>query len=282
MPPSPTDRSSPGSCSAPAARRAWGGPSSCSPYGDGTLLGHVVGVARACAFDQLDRGDRRRGRRGARAASTWRGAEVVVNDAYGEGCSSSIAAALGAVDPRCDVLVLMLGDQPGRDRRTRSRRCSPAAATRRSRCAATTTAAGTRSRSRARSSASSPTCTATRASGGCSTSAPTTWPRCRSPARSRSTSTPRRTTEAVLAARAPHEPARGHRRGGGRGPPRSCPTSRRSRGGSPPSTTSSTRAWRRRCSSALRLPQPLLLEGEAGVGKTEAAQGRSRRCSTRR
>ena len=38
---------------------------------------------------------------------------MVVNDAYGEGCSSSIAAALGAVDPRCDVLVLMLGDQPG-------------------------------------------------------------------------------------------------------------------------------------------------------------------------
>ena len=33
---------------------------------------------------------------------------------------------------------------------------------------------------------------------------------------------------------------------------------------------------------SLRLPQPLLLEGEAGVGKTEAAQGRWRRCSTRR
>ena len=38
---------------------------------------------------------------------------MVVNDAYGTGCSSSIAAALRAVDPRCDVLVLMLGDQPG-------------------------------------------------------------------------------------------------------------------------------------------------------------------------
>ena len=41
------------------------------------------------------------------------GVEVVENDAYGEGCSSSIAAALGAVDPACEVLVLMLGDQPG-------------------------------------------------------------------------------------------------------------------------------------------------------------------------
>ena len=51
-----------------------------------------------------------------------------------------------------------------------------------------------------------------------------------------------------------------------------CPTSRRWRSGSRASTTSSTRASPPRCSSALRLPQPLLLEGEAGVGKTEAAK----------
>jgi molybdenum cofactor cytidylyltransferase len=38
---------------------------------------------------------------------------VVVNEDFGEGCSSSIAAALAALDPRCEVLVLMLGDQPG-------------------------------------------------------------------------------------------------------------------------------------------------------------------------
>jgi molybdenum cofactor cytidylyltransferase len=41
------------------------------------------------------------------------GVEVLCNTAYGEGCSSSIAAALGAVDPRTTVLVLLLGDQPG-------------------------------------------------------------------------------------------------------------------------------------------------------------------------
>ncbi len=41
------------------------------------------------------------------------GAEVVENQQFGEGCSSSIAAALAAVDPNADVLVLMLGDQPG-------------------------------------------------------------------------------------------------------------------------------------------------------------------------
>ncbi len=53
---------------------------------------------------------------------------------------------------------------------------------------------------------------------------------------------------------------------------RPSPTSRRWPSGSRRSTTSSTRGSRRRCSSALRLPQPLLLEGEAGVGKTEAAR----------
>jgi molybdenum cofactor cytidylyltransferase len=41
------------------------------------------------------------------------GADVVVNTAYGSGCSSSVAAAVAALDPRCTVLVLMLGDQPG-------------------------------------------------------------------------------------------------------------------------------------------------------------------------
>jgi molybdenum cofactor cytidylyltransferase len=46
-----------------------------------------------------------------RAAVDLRDAEVVVNDTYSDGCSSSIAAALEVV--RGDVLVLMLGDQPG-------------------------------------------------------------------------------------------------------------------------------------------------------------------------
>jgi molybdenum cofactor cytidylyltransferase len=89
-----------------------GRPKQLLPYRDGTLLGHIVGVARACDFDQLvvaiggaaeD----------VRAGVDQTGADVVVNHAYGEGCSSSIAAALGVIDPRCEVLVLMLGDQPG-------------------------------------------------------------------------------------------------------------------------------------------------------------------------
>ena len=89
-----------------------GRPKQLLPYGDGTLLGHVVGVARACPFDQ-----RIVAIGGAteevRATVDLGGADVVVNDGYGAGCSSSIAAALAVVDPRCDVLVLMLGDQPG-------------------------------------------------------------------------------------------------------------------------------------------------------------------------
>jgi molybdenum cofactor cytidylyltransferase len=89
-----------------------GRPKQLLPYRDGTLLGHVVGVARTCSFGQLvvALGG---AAEDVREHVDVRGAEVVVNDAYGEGCSSSIAAALRAVDPRCDVLVLMLGDQPG-------------------------------------------------------------------------------------------------------------------------------------------------------------------------
>ena len=89
-----------------------GRPKQLLPYGDKTLLDHTLATARACHFDQLvvTIG-------GAAAEVRERvdlsGAEVVVNDAYGSGCSSSIAAALSAVDTRCEVLVLMLGDQPG-------------------------------------------------------------------------------------------------------------------------------------------------------------------------
>jgi molybdenum cofactor cytidylyltransferase len=89
-----------------------GRPKQVLPYRDGTLLGHVVAVARTCPFHQLVLALGGAAEE-VREHVDVQGAEVVVNDAYGEGCSSSIAAALRAVDPRCDVLVLMLGDQPG-------------------------------------------------------------------------------------------------------------------------------------------------------------------------
>lgn len=89
-----------------------GRPKQLLAYGDGTVLGHVVGVARSAGFDQLivaigGAADE------VREQVDLAGAEVVVNEAYGEGCSSSIAAALAALDRRTEVLVLMLGDQPG-------------------------------------------------------------------------------------------------------------------------------------------------------------------------
>ncbi|MEA2422482.1 MAG: molybdenum cofactor cytidylyltransferase [Thermoleophilaceae bacterium] len=89
-----------------------GRPKQTLPLGDTTLLGHVLDCARACGFDQLvvalggGSGE-------VRANVDLTGTTAVENHSYGEGCSSSIAAALPALDERCDVLVLMLGDQPG-------------------------------------------------------------------------------------------------------------------------------------------------------------------------
>jgi len=92
--------------------RRLGRPKQLLPYGRATLLDHVLDTARSCAFDQLlcviggSAGD-------VRSTVDLSGVEVVENPDFGEGCSSSIAAALHAVDSRSDVLVLMLGDQPG-------------------------------------------------------------------------------------------------------------------------------------------------------------------------
>jgi molybdenum cofactor cytidylyltransferase len=94
-----------------------GRPKQLLPYGERTLLDHVLDTARACRFDQLvvalgGAADE------VRFAVDLDGADVVENRAYGEGCSSSIAAAMAALDPRCDALVLLLGDQPGVTRET--------------------------------------------------------------------------------------------------------------------------------------------------------------------
>jgi molybdenum cofactor cytidylyltransferase len=90
--------------------RRLGQPKQLLPLGATTLLDHTLTVARACAFDQLVcvLGG---AASAIRAAVDLSGVQIVVNEAFGEGCSSSIAAALGVVDG--DVLVLLLGDQPG-------------------------------------------------------------------------------------------------------------------------------------------------------------------------
>lgn len=112
MPPSSPRPRVTGLVLAAGGSRRLGQPKQLLPYGGGTLLAHVLRTARACRFEQLlcvVGGAAEE----VRAGVDLEGVEVVENRDYGEGCSSSIAAALGAVDRRTEVLVLMLGDQPG-------------------------------------------------------------------------------------------------------------------------------------------------------------------------
>jgi len=92
--------------------RRLGEPKQLLPFGRATLLDHTVATARACCFDQLlvaigGAADQ------VREHVDLSGADVVVNEGYGAGCSSSIGAAMEALDPRARLLVLLLGDQPG-------------------------------------------------------------------------------------------------------------------------------------------------------------------------
>jgi molybdenum cofactor cytidylyltransferase len=77
-----------------------------------TLLDATLDTARRCGFDQLivtlgGAGD------DVRSTVDLSGCDVVDNVHYTTGCSSSIVAALAAVDARAEALVLLLGDQPG-------------------------------------------------------------------------------------------------------------------------------------------------------------------------
>jgi len=112
MPGSPTDGFAAGLVLGAGGSSRMGRPKQLLPFAGTTLLGHVLDVARSCRFDQLVVAIGGAAEE-VRQAVDLGGADVVVNDAYGSGCSSSIAAALAVIDPRCELLVLMLGDQPG-------------------------------------------------------------------------------------------------------------------------------------------------------------------------
>lgn len=92
--------------------RRLGRPKQLLPFRGRPLLDAALAVARACPADQ-----RLVALGGAaddvRAAVDLDGFEVVVNAAYGTGCSSSIAAAVPGFAPDTEVVVLLLGDQPG-------------------------------------------------------------------------------------------------------------------------------------------------------------------------
>ena len=89
-----------------------GRPKQLLDYHGRTLLDATLDTARRCAFDQLivalgGAGD------DVRSTVDLSGCDVVDNVHYTTGCSSSIVAALEAVDARAEALVLLLGDQPG-------------------------------------------------------------------------------------------------------------------------------------------------------------------------
>lgn len=89
-----------------------GQPKQLLDYGGRPLLQAAVDTALAAAFGQVVVAIG-----GAapevRSRVDFGRAVVVENVAYTTGCSSSIVAALDAVDPAVDGLVLLLGDQPG-------------------------------------------------------------------------------------------------------------------------------------------------------------------------
>ena len=111
MPPRPELRIA-GLVLAAGGSRRFGRPKQLLPYGDGAILDVVLATARDSGFDQIvlalggSSND-------VRKIVDTHGCDVVDNPRYDTGCSSSIAAAIPALHPRTDVLVLVLGDQPG-------------------------------------------------------------------------------------------------------------------------------------------------------------------------
>ena len=81
------------------------------PYRGRTLVDAALDTARECGFDQriVTLGG---SAAAVRARVDLRGFTLVDVPAAGSGCGASVSTAVGAVDPRADGLVLLLGDQP--------------------------------------------------------------------------------------------------------------------------------------------------------------------------
>jgi molybdenum cofactor cytidylyltransferase len=97
---------------AAGASRRLGQPKQILTYRGSTLLGATLSAVRACQFDQLLVALGAASEQ-VRSSVDLGTVEVIDNPEYSTGCSSSISAALPAVDDRADGLVLLLGDQPG-------------------------------------------------------------------------------------------------------------------------------------------------------------------------
>ena len=95
------------------ASKRLGRPKQTLPFGDTTLLGHVMRDVEASALERvvLVVGG---AAEEALAGLELRRAQVARNDAYGTGCASSLLAGLDAAGD-CDAVMLILGDMPGVD-----------------------------------------------------------------------------------------------------------------------------------------------------------------------
>ena len=99
----------------------FGQPKQLLPFGGSTLLGWVINQAeRATGLDEvivvLGRAADE-----IREKVIFGNAKVVENPVFGEGCASSYRVGIGALDPRSDAIMILLGDQPGVDPETINR-----------------------------------------------------------------------------------------------------------------------------------------------------------------
>lgn len=95
------------------ASSRFGQPKQLLPFRGNTLLGWVVNQAeRATELDEvvvvLGRAADE-----IREKVFFGNAKLVENPVFGEGCASSYRAGIGALDPRSDAIMIILGDQPG-------------------------------------------------------------------------------------------------------------------------------------------------------------------------
>ncbi|MGH9754650.1 MAG: nucleotidyltransferase family protein [Blastocatellia bacterium] len=103
------------------ASSRFGKPKQLLPFRGGTLLGWVINQAeRAAGLDEvivvLGRAADE-----IREKVIFGNAKVVENPIFGDGCASSYHAGIGALDPRSDAIMILLGDQPGVDPETINR-----------------------------------------------------------------------------------------------------------------------------------------------------------------
>src|SRR5215467_11548352 len=95
------------------ASSRFGQPKQLLPFRGGALLGWVINQAeRATGLDEIVVVLGRAADE-IREKVDFGGAKVVENPVFGEGCASSYRAGIGALDPRSDAIMIILGDQPG-------------------------------------------------------------------------------------------------------------------------------------------------------------------------